>query len=120
MKKLLIIPLLLILYSPAHAETFKPTYEQKLQSSVPEVVTPEQSSEKVKQLSELVFGGDLKTLESVCEYLGPIGVSINTVEEYQINKEVEKRLNALQRLTQYVIGLKIKADKLKKYYRWEF
>ena len=117
-KTFLITALLFALYSPANAQTFKPTYEHKLQSSVPKVMTHKQSSEKLKELYKLAYGGDYQTLESICEFFGLIGIVYNAVEEYQ-SKEV-KRLNALQKLTQYLVGLKMKADKFKKYFKWEF
>lgn len=124
MKKLATITLLFLLYSPIHAQTYRLKEEDrfKLKPYIPSIESVELQSYPLKpQLENLyqqAFGGDKQTLESVCEFLGPIGVVVNTATEYKA--EEKKRLNALQKVVQYITGLKVKTDKLKKYFKWEF
>ena len=101
-----ITSLLLMLYSSAHAQTFRPTYKHELKPYV--------------QSTKLQSKEDLLTLELVCGNLGLMSVVNHAVKQYKSNKEVEKRLNYLQRLTQYLVGLKVKAEKFKKYFKVEF
>jgi len=56
----------------------------------------------------------------VCAYPGEYSISNNIITSKAKKEEQKQRLNIFQRLTQYLVGLKVKADKLKKYYKLEF
>lgn len=126
MKKLIpLTTLLILLYTQAYAQTYRVKEEDKHKIEIsirsPESIKlPSYPLNQAKELYEQGYGGDRTTLESMCEYQNPMGIVKYSVTQYKIRKALKKPSNFFQKMIQYFIGIKIKTEKIKKYFQVKF
>ena len=112
MKKLITITsLLFILYSPAHALTWKPTFRHELNPYRQPVINlhlPTYTLKDAKDFPPIIYKN---------ERFGLIGIVNDSIKEYQVSEEMqEKRLNWFEKLQEYFFKIK----GFKRYFKWEF
>ena len=112
MKKLITITsLLFLLYSPVHAQTWKPSFRHELQPYKPAITNPHLPTYTLKD------GKDISKINYEQEEFGLIAKVNNTIKQYQTSEEVnEKRLSIFEKLQEYFLKIK----NLKRYFKWEF
>jgi len=114
MKKLITITsLLLLLYNPVHAETYRlRDYERhKFKPYIQPVINPRLPTYTLKDAK------DFPPIIYKNERFGLIGIVNDSIKEYQVSEEMqEKRLNWFEKLQEYFFKIK----GFKRYFKWEF
>ncbi len=112
MKKLITITsLLFILYSPAHALTWKPTFRHELNPYRQPVINLHLPTYTLKD------GKDYPKIDYEQEQFGLIDKVNNTIQEYQTSEKLtQKRISLFEKIQEYFFKIK----GFKRYFKWEF